>query len=73
MNALRTLFAAASASGLLPWICCALLAAFGAVGGAGFTPAITGGGLELRDGKTRKPRRRTTTRARRHGEGTGHE
>lgn len=35
MSALRTLFAAASASGLLPWICCALLAAFGAVGAAG--------------------------------------
>lgn len=36
MNALRTLFTAASASGLLPWILVALLAAFGAVGSAGF-------------------------------------
>lgn len=35
MSALRALFAAASASGLLPWICCALLAAFGVVGAGG--------------------------------------
>jgi hypothetical protein len=36
VSALRTLFTAASASGLLPWILCGLLAAFSAIGSAGF-------------------------------------
>lgn len=36
MSALRALFTAASASGLLPWILVALLAAFGTVGSMGF-------------------------------------